>query len=87
MLLGSVAHNVMVWARKWLSAEAPRVARFGVLRLVRDVCGVSGFIENDAAGKVKRIVLNCTAPASACWASALQALLKSHQIKFVLAKT
>ncbi|MBA3438393.1 MAG: hypothetical protein H0T92_00800, partial [Pyrinomonadaceae bacterium] len=37
MLLGTLAHNVLIWTRRWLSAEAPKLASFGVLRLVRDV--------------------------------------------------
>jgi len=28
MLLGSLAHNIIVWSRRWLAAEVPRLARF-----------------------------------------------------------
>jgi hypothetical protein len=42
MLLNSLAHNVLVWARDWLADEVPKLARFGTLRLVRDVLSVSG---------------------------------------------
>jgi len=44
MLLGQLAHNVVVWARQWLSQSDAKLARFGVLRLVRDVFSTSGFI-------------------------------------------
>jgi hypothetical protein len=42
VLLGSLAHNVVVWARRWLSS--PPIQRYGVLRLVRDVFHISGFL-------------------------------------------
>jgi hypothetical protein len=47
MLLGSLAHNIIVWSRRWLTAEAPRLARYGALRIVRDlfqVAACSGLI-------------------------------------------
>ena len=58
MLLGSLAHNVLVWMRGWLSAGAPKLASFGLLRLVRDVLSVSGFAEFTTTGTIIRIVLN-----------------------------
>jgi hypothetical protein len=30
--LGTLAHNVLVWARGWLLAHAPRLGRFGIKR-------------------------------------------------------
>jgi hypothetical protein len=55
MLLGSLAHNVIVWAREWLNAAAqPEQAQptslpcreplphYGPLRMVRDVFHLSG---------------------------------------------
>src|SRR5207244_7236548 len=35
MLLGSLAHNVIVWASRWLAA--PKLRHYGILRMVRDV--------------------------------------------------
>jgi hypothetical protein len=35
ILLGSLAHNVVVWARRWLSC--PKIQHYGPLRMVRDV--------------------------------------------------
>ena len=58
VMLNSLAHNVLVWARDWLSAMVPKVARYGMLRLVRDVLSVSGKLElNKKTGAIKRIVL------------------------------
>jgi hypothetical protein len=56
--LGALAHNVLVWAKGWLQARCPRLARFGVKRLVRDVFGIGGCVDFDAHGQVRRIVLN-----------------------------
>jgi hypothetical protein len=45
MLLGSLAHNVVVWTRRWLAV--PRLQRYGMVRMVRDVFHVSGFLAFD----------------------------------------
>src|SRR6476469_2690517 len=34
--LGTLAHNVLVWARGWRVAHAPRLGRCGSKRLVRE---------------------------------------------------
>ncbi len=60
--LGALAHNVLVWARGWLAPHAPRVRRYGLKRLLRDVFHISGFLACDARGRVIRIVLNRRAP-------------------------
>jgi hypothetical protein len=56
VLLGSLAHNVVVWARRWLAL--PQLRHCGILRMVRDVFHVSGFLCFDAFGSVVQIVLN-----------------------------
>jgi hypothetical protein len=45
MLLGILAHNVVVWTRRWLAV--PRLQRYGMVRMVRDVFHVSGFLAFD----------------------------------------
>src|SRR5207249_11032513 len=50
MLLGTLAHNVVIWARQWLTqtaAPAP-LRHYGLLRMVRDVFHISGFLVMDA---------------------------------------
>src|SRR2546421_12266735 len=56
VLLGSLAHNVVVWARRWLNS--PQIARFGILRMVRDVFHISGMLRFDSLSQVVEIVLN-----------------------------
>jgi hypothetical protein len=41
-LLGSLAHNLTVWARRWLVPEQPKVRHYSIVRMVRDVLQVSG---------------------------------------------
>jgi hypothetical protein len=62
MLLGSLAHNIIVWSRRWLTADAPRFAKYGALRIVRDLFHTSGLVEFDEAGRLLQITLNKAAP-------------------------
>jgi hypothetical protein len=57
-LLGTLAHNVLVWAREWLGASEPRLKQYGIVRLLRDVLCVSGFIVTDKRGDETGVVLN-----------------------------
>jgi hypothetical protein len=50
VLLGQWAHNVLIWARRWLARGAPRLAGFGIVRLVQEVCAVPGRVKLTAAG-------------------------------------
>ena len=60
MLLGSLAHTVILWARRWLAAVP--LHHYGILRLVRDVLHISGFLVFDAGGQIIQLVLNKAAP-------------------------
>ena len=73
MLLGSLAHNIIVWARVWLASPALR--KSGMLRMVRDVFHISGFLLTDALGQVVQIVLNQAAPLATVLVDPLGALL------------
>ena len=85
MLLGTLAHNVIVWARRWLAA--PKLRRYGILRMVRDVFHLSGFLVRDACGSITRIVLNWTAPLAPFLREPLAALLTSAHVAVSLDKT
>jgi hypothetical protein len=62
VLLGSLAHNVVVWARGWLIASTDKLSGYGMLRMIRDVFHVSGILLLDPAGHVQQIILNQHAP-------------------------
>lgn len=73
VLLGSLAHNVVVWARRWLSS--PPIQHCGMLRMVRDVFHVSGLLRFDASDSVVEIVLNQEACLARSFICPLQELL------------
>jgi hypothetical protein len=80
MLLNVLAHNVLVWARGWLAAALPQIRRYGLMRLVRDVWHISGFVERDRQGHLTRIVLNQLAPLAQGLGTALHQLLAPTQV-------
>jgi hypothetical protein len=72
--------NVLVWARGWLAQSMPEIERYGLLRLVRDVWHISGFVERDGHGQLTRIVLNQLAPLAQGLSAALHRLLAPAQV-------
>jgi hypothetical protein len=80
MLLNVLAHNVLIWARGWLAPLLPQIERYGLLRLVRDVWHISGFVERDGHGRLTRIVLNQLAPLARGLGPALRRLLAPTQV-------
>jgi hypothetical protein len=84
VLLSALAHNVVVWAREWLSSETSKIKKNGVLRMVRDVFTVSGFLELDPKKMIKRIVLSDTAAWAHRCANTLRALLKELHVRVIL---
>jgi hypothetical protein len=79
--LNALAHNVLIWSRRWLSAEAPELGRLGLLRLVRDVLSVSGRLEFDEAGRLLCVRLNAAAPSATRLAAAFAAVLSRDGVK------
>ena len=87
VLLSALAHNVVVWAREWLKASVPKIKQHGVLRMVRDVFHVCGFVELGMKNAIKRIVLNGAAAWARRCANSLRALLKQQQVRVTLGET
>lgn len=87
MLLNELAHNVLIWARGWVASQMPELERYGLLRLVRDVWHISGFVEQDRQGRITRIVLNQLAPLAQGLAAALQHLLVPAHVVVNLGQT
>ena len=48
VLLMQLAHNVLIWSRRWLAAQAPRLAKCGIVRLVQEVGAIPGRIKLSA---------------------------------------
>ena len=87
LLLGTLAHNVLLWARRWLVPRCPVLARYGLLRLVRDVGQVSGFLLLDPTGHIAQVVLNRAAPLAPGLVAALDVLLADDGIAVTLGET
>ena len=87
MLLGTLAHNVLIWARRWLAPRCPALARYGLLRLVRDMGQISGFLLLDAAGHLVAVVLHRAAPLAPGLAAAWGVLLADEGIAVCLGET
>ncbi len=85
--LGRLAHNLLVWARRWLAPTAPAVRTLGIKRLVRDVFHVNGLVERDGAGRIRRIVLNQTHCYARRLLVALQALVGAQHVAVILGET
>jgi hypothetical protein len=80
MLLSSLAHNVLVWARAWLAPQHPKLARYGIVRLVRDVLQISGCVVISGAGQIVEIIVNQAAPLAPGLVVALRVLLAPEGI-------
>jgi hypothetical protein len=87
VLLGSLAHNVVVWARGWLSQFSDQLSRYGMVRMVRDVFHVSGFLLFDRLGHVQQIILNQHAPLARFLFHSLRDILSPLHISVHLGQT
>jgi len=105
MLLGSLVHNVIVWAHDWLtgaasaasaasaqaSGQAPATCDplpgYGMVRMVRDVFHISGFLCWDASGQIVQIVLNQDAHLARRLLLSLRQLLAPMHVVINLDKT
>jgi len=85
MRLRSLAHNVIIWARRWLAS--PALQHYGMLRIVRDVFHISGFLLTDALGQVVQIVLNQAAPLAPALVDPLCALLARTHVAVNVGQT
>jgi len=85
--LEALAHNSLVWARHWLTLHWPTIARFGMLRLVRDVFHMNGLILLDHKAQVFQIILNQADPLARKLYSGFAALLAQQQLAVTLGET
>lgn len=85
--LEALAHNTLVWARQWLTPHWPNIARFGMLRLVRDVFHMNGLILLDHKAQVFQIILNQADPLARKLCAGFAALLAQQQLAVILGET
>jgi hypothetical protein len=84
MLLGSLAHNIILWTRRWLAALQPKLIHYGIQRWVRDVSHIAGCLIFDPQGQLLQIVLNRTTPLAQEVAAALAILLAPAHVRITL---
>ena len=85
--LEALAHNTLVWVRRWLTPYCPRLEHWGMLRLVRDVCHMNGLVLFDQAGHVLQIVLNRAEPLAKELSVGLTSILAQEQVAVILGET
>jgi hypothetical protein len=77
--LEALAHNTLIWARRWLEPHCPKIARFGLKRLVRDVLQMNGLIVFDHYAQILQIILNQADPlANELWDGLVPFLAPEH---------
>lgn len=83
----TLAHNIVIWARRWLAERAPRIARYGLKRCLREVWTVNGQVELSPSGQIQRIILNQAHWLTHHLLAALQALLPPEQVVITSGET
>lgn len=91
MLLGTLAHNLLIWSRRWLAQSSPqqaqRLQQYGIKRIVRDLTHISGFLFFDAQGRLQLIALSSACSLSKLMLAPLRQLLAPSSILVILDKT
>jgi len=85
--LEALAHNVLVWARGWLTPRCPKIARLGIKRLVRDVFQMDGFLFFDQALDLLQVILNRLDPLAKELSVGLAPLYAQEHIAISLGET
>jgi hypothetical protein len=91
MLLGTLAHNLLIWARRWLAqaspAQASRLQQYGIKRMTRDLAHISGELSFDVHGRLHSIALSSTSSLTKLMLVPLRQLLAPFSIAVILDKT
>jgi len=91
LLLGTLAHNLVTWSRRWLAASNPEAAQrlqhYGIKRIIRDLYHISGFLYFDKQGRLSAIALNPASSLAKLMLLPLRHLLAPSSIDVILDKT
>jgi hypothetical protein len=79
-----LAHNTLIWARRWLANACPRLAHFGLKRWVRDVLHLNGVVVFDQNLQLIQLILNPDDPLASELSRGLAALLAGEQVAVYL---
>ena len=78
--LETLAHNLLIWARNWLAPCAKKIARFGILRIIRDLLHITGKVEIAEDHRIGKIVFNAADPFTIHVLPGLTALLVGEHV-------
>jgi hypothetical protein len=85
--LGVLAHNALVWGQGWLSQIQPKIKRFGLKRMVRDLLTMCGMIIFNETGHIIQIILNQADTYASLIVESLATLLATEQVAVNLGQT
>jgi len=75
-----LAHNVLLWARQWLSQAAPRLHDYGIVRLIQQVWAIPGRIKLTEQG-LQRVRLRPEHPKAREVCRGFHPLLLTHHLE------
>lgn len=91
MLLGTLAHNLLIWSRRWLCQSDPQQAsqlqQYGIKRMLRDLYQVSGTLLFDKRGRLEVIALQPASSLAKLLLVPLQTLLAPSLFTVILDQT
>jgi hypothetical protein len=85
VLLVELAHNILMWARSWLSQYVPRLRDYGIVRLIQHVWAVPGRVKLTEQEGVVRVRLRQAHPRARDVCQGFLPLLPQRQTLVVLA--
>lgn len=82
-----LAHNTLIWVRRWLANACPRLARFGLKRWVRDVLHLNGVVVFDQNLHLIQLILNPDDPLASELSRGLASLFAREHVAVCLGET
>jgi hypothetical protein len=83
VLLMQLAHNVLLWARQWLSEAAPHLHDYGIIRLIGQVWAIPGRLKLTHQ-QVQSIRLRTAHPRTRDVCRGFRPLLLKHHLERLL---
>jgi hypothetical protein len=86
ILLAQLAYNVTNWVKRMMAEHYPKIASFGMLRMIRDAFQVSGKIQFDETGRLLRISLNTAHSLAPVFLDFYRSLAYPSDLRVILGK-
>jgi len=78
--LNALAHNLIIWSRRWLAKTWDKIEHLGILRMIRDVFHLPGLVYFSSDGSIERITLHKADPYALGLCAGLPPLLASLHV-------